>query len=147
MMSGAVLGRMVGTLLGIPLVTTVHNSFDRHAWLMRLGDRIVAVSRSERGLLLARGFPGGRLDVVVNGTLGSARSAEEPASPVVRLPRPCVTTLSGLERRKGVHDVIEAFARKRQASANPWGEGATTLEWTLSSPPPFHQFSSLPRIR
>lgn len=31
--------------------------------------------------------------------------------------------------------------------ANPWGEGATTLEWTLSSPPPFHQFEQLPRIK
>src|SRR6476469_1279748 len=32
-------------------------------------------------------------------------------------------------------------ARKRiPAPANPWGEGATTLEWTLPSPPPFHQF-------
>ena len=29
---------------------------------------------------------------------------------------------------------------------NPWGEGATTLEWTLSSPPPYHQFETLPRI-
>ena len=29
---------------------------------------------------------------------------------------------------------------------NPWGEGATTLEWTLPSPPPFHQFETLPRI-
>ena len=27
------------------------------------------------------------------------------------------------------------------------GEGATTLEWTLSSPPPFHQFEQLPRIK
>jgi cytochrome c oxidase subunit I len=29
---------------------------------------------------------------------------------------------------------------------NPWGEGATTLEWTLSSPPPFHQFETLPKV-
>jgi len=43
--------------------------------------------------------------------------------------------------------VIEAFIRKRTVGDNPWGEGATTLEWTLSSPPPVHQFSSLPRIR
>jgi cytochrome c oxidase subunit 1 len=42
--------------------------------------------------------------------------------------------------------IAEAFRRKRAAGANPWGEGATTLEWTLTSPPPFHQFSSLPRI-
>ncbi|MEI9850360.1 MAG: cytochrome c oxidase subunit I [Sphingomonas sp.] len=37
------------------------------------------------------------------------------------------------------------FAGKK-APDNPWGEGATTLEWTLSSPPPFHQFETLPVI-
>ena len=42
--------------------------------------------------------------------------------------------------------IIEAPIRKRKAGDNPWGEGATTLEWTLSSPPPFHQFETLPRI-
>ncbi|UJQ95856.1 cytochrome c oxidase subunit I [Mariluticola halotolerans] len=42
--------------------------------------------------------------------------------------------------------VIEAQMKKRKAADNPWGEGATTLEWTLSSPPPFHQFEMLPRI-
>jgi len=31
--------------------------------------------------------------------------------------------------------------------SNPWGEGATTLEWQLPSPPPFHQWEELPRIR
>jgi cytochrome c oxidase subunit 1 len=34
----------------------------------------------------------------------------------------------------------------KKAPDNPWGEGATTLEWTLSSPPPFHQFETLPVI-
>jgi cytochrome c oxidase subunit 1 len=34
----------------------------------------------------------------------------------------------------------------RKAAANPWGEGATTLEWTLSSPPPYHQFETLPKV-
>jgi len=42
--------------------------------------------------------------------------------------------------------VIEAWLRKREAGPNPWGLGATTLEWTLPSPPPFHQFQVLPRI-
>ena len=46
-----------------------------------------------------------------------------------------------------LYGVYEAFARKRAAADNPWGEGATTLEWTLSSPPPFHQFSTLPIIK
>jgi cytochrome c oxidase subunit I len=43
--------------------------------------------------------------------------------------------------------VAHAFIRKEHAAGNPWGAGATTLEWTLSSPPPFHQFNVLPRIK
>ena len=46
-----------------------------------------------------------------------------------------------------LYGVLEAFMRKRPVGDNYWGEGATTLEWTLSSPPPFHQFSTLPRIK
>ena len=42
--------------------------------------------------------------------------------------------------------LIEAFIVRRRVGENYWGEGATTLEWTLSSPPPFHQFNTLPRI-
>ncbi len=42
--------------------------------------------------------------------------------------------------------VVEAFMRKRPAPDNPWGEGATTLEWTLPSPPPEHTFNVLPRF-
>ena len=38
------------------------------------------------------------------------------------------------------------FLAGKKAADNPWGEGATTLEWTLSSPPPFHQFNTLPKI-
>jgi len=42
--------------------------------------------------------------------------------------------------------LYEAFERKRVAGDNPWGVGATTLEWTLPSPPPFHTYETLPRI-
>src|SRR5690348_14260695 len=34
----------------------------------------------------------------------------------------------------------------RRVAANYWGEGATTLEWTVASPPPFHTFEELPHI-
>ncbi len=30
--------------------------------------------------------------------------------------------------------------------ANPWGVGATTLEWSLSSPPPAHSFAEPPDL-
>ncbi|GGI29978.1 cytochrome c oxidase subunit I [Bradyrhizobium guangdongense] len=43
--------------------------------------------------------------------------------------------------------VIDAFMKKVPAGHNPWGAGATTLEWTLPSPPPFHQFEVLPRVQ
>jgi cytochrome c oxidase subunit 1 len=43
--------------------------------------------------------------------------------------------------------VVHALVRKQPAGNNPWGEGANTLEWTLTSPPPFHQFSDLPKIK
>ncbi|WP_127089258.1 cytochrome c oxidase subunit I [Aquabacter cavernae] len=42
---------------------------------------------------------------------------------------------------------VVAFRRKELAGPNPWGPGATTLEWTISSPPPFHHFDVLPRIK
>jgi cytochrome c oxidase subunit I len=41
---------------------------------------------------------------------------------------------------------IYTLVAGRKAAANPWGEGATTLEWTHSSPPPFHTYDELPRI-
>ncbi|HTO32937.1 MAG TPA: cytochrome c oxidase subunit I [Pararhizobium sp.] len=46
-----------------------------------------------------------------------------------------------------LYGVFEAFAKKRVAGDNPWGEGANTLEWQLPSPPPFHQWEQLPRIK
>ncbi len=43
--------------------------------------------------------------------------------------------------------IAQAFARKQHAANNPWGVGATTLEWTLPSPPAFHSYETLPRIK
>ncbi|MCX8476842.1 MAG: cytochrome c oxidase subunit I [Sphingomonas sp.] len=43
-------------------------------------------------------------------------------------------------------NILWSLLAGRKAEGNPWGEGATTLEWTLSSPPPFHQFETLPVI-
>jgi cytochrome c oxidase subunit 1 len=55
--------------------------------------------------------------------------------------------LSGLGLLVFFYCMALAFMRKERAAANPWGPGATTLEWTLSSPPPFHQYETLPLIR
>ena len=52
-----------------------------------------------------------------------------------------------LAMRPRMDRIAQAFARKVHAPANPWGVGATTLEWTLPSPPPFHSYETLPRIK
>jgi cytochrome c oxidase subunit 1 len=43
--------------------------------------------------------------------------------------------------------IFRTLTAGQKVGANPWGEGATTLEWTVSSPPPFHSFEELPRVR
>jgi cytochrome c oxidase subunit 1 len=42
--------------------------------------------------------------------------------------------------------VLHTLTAGRRVGANYWGEGATTLEWKLSSPPPFHSYEELPAI-
>ncbi|MFV0633102.1 glycosyltransferase family 4 protein [Demequina sp.] len=108
MMSSAVLAAPVVALSGATLVTTVHNSFDKHSWMMRTGRTVVAVSQAERDLLVSRGFRPDRVRVVLN---GSGDSAREPycEDQVGTVPRPCVMTLSGLHERKAIDDVIRAF--------------------------------------
>ena len=42
--------------------------------------------------------------------------------------------------------VLQTLLAGKKIGANPWGPGATTLEWTVSSPPPFHSYDELPVI-
>lgn len=46
-----------------------------------------------------------------------------------------------------VYVMYRAFTAGEKCPANPWGEGATTLEWTVPSPAPFHTFERLPQVR
>jgi cytochrome c oxidase subunit 1 len=43
--------------------------------------------------------------------------------------------------------VYKTFTSGEKCPDNPWGEGATTLEWTLPSPPPFHTYNELPQVK
>jgi len=112
MMSSAVLGFAVSKVIGAPLVTTMHNSFDKHSVLMRLGKVVVAVSEAERRLLLSRGYPSRKVVTVLNGADGSPRESLR-VDGIRPLAHPCVVTLSGLHKRKAVGDVIAAFSEVR----------------------------------
>jgi len=39
------------------------------------------------------------------------------------------------------------LAGRKLAEPNYWGEGADTLEWSVSNPPPFHTFEQLPHVK
>lgn len=110
MMSSAVLGFGISKIVRAPLVTTVHNSFEKHSVLMRLGKAVVAVSEAERRLLLSRGYRAAKVVTVVNGANGSPREQLAAEESIGLLARPCVMTLSGLHPRKAVGDIVTAFA-------------------------------------
>jgi cytochrome c oxidase subunit 1 len=55
--------------------------------------------------------------------------------------------ISGTSMLIFLYVVFRTFTSKAPVADNYWGDGATTLEWTLSSPPPFHTYAELPRIR
>ena len=42
---------------------------------------------------------------------------------------------------------IRTLTIGKRVGANYWNIENPTLEWTLPSPPPFHQFEKLPRIK
>ncbi|MBV9734869.1 MAG: cytochrome c oxidase subunit I [Acidisphaera sp.] len=55
--------------------------------------------------------------------------------------------ISGASVLVFLYVVFRTFTSRERLPANYWGEGATTLEWSVTSPPPFHTFEELPRVR
>lgn len=110
MMSSAVLSLPTALVTRSALVTTVHNSFESHSSLMRLGTLAVAVSHGEHERLLEEGFSARRTVTVLNGAVGSPRE-QLPKDDIGSLDQPSIMTLSGLHGRKAVDDVIRAFSQ------------------------------------
>ncbi|MGH8778779.1 glycosyltransferase family 4 protein [Paraburkholderia sp.] len=113
MMTGALIARFGTLRRRYALITTVHNEFQRSASLMRFGDRVVAVSRAVADSMAKRGVPRERLAVVRNGTIGTPRFADLPLASAVspQLAHPAIVTVAGMYRRKGIQDLLRAFAR------------------------------------
>lgn len=108
MMTSAVLAWPACKLVGIPLITTVHNEFEKSAILMGLGERVIAVSNVVGAKMIRRGIPASKMRVVLNGTIGSARF-DHDHSEAVRLGSPSILFVGGLHPRKGLPDLLEAF--------------------------------------
>ncbi len=108
MMSSALVGWVGSLVSGVPLVTTVHNSFDKHSVIMRLGRRVIAVSQAERVSLLKKGYRSDRLVAVMNAPANSPREAFMDDGREIILQSPAILAINALHRRKGVFDLIEA---------------------------------------
>ncbi|MGY9005317.1 MAG: cytochrome c oxidase subunit I [Alphaproteobacteria bacterium] len=54
--------------------------------------------------------------------------------------------ISGLATLVFLLLLYKMFKSKETVADSPWGVGATTLEWTVPSPAPFHTHETLPRL-
>lgn len=115
MMTGVVLAKALRFNAHYRLVSTVHNEFQRSAWLMGLADCTIAVSEAVAHAMQQRGIPEAKLKVIRNGTIGSPRQSvcpslgQSPCEPAVALQHPAIVTVAGLNYRKGISYLIEGF--------------------------------------
>ncbi|MFM0050279.1 glycosyltransferase family 4 protein [Caballeronia grimmiae] len=116
MMTGALISRFGSMRRRFALVTTVHHELQKSASLVRAGDRMVAVSDAVALTLEERGIGKERLSVVLNGAVGAPRLVCRPMARQVRLRHPNVVCIAGLYRRKGIADLLKAFALVRTHS-------------------------------
>ena len=111
MITGVVLARALRAGFRYSLVSTVHNEFQRSAVLMGWADRVIAVSHAVAQSMARRGIPQNKLRVVSNGTLGSPRTRRLQEYQPMPLQRPAIATVAGMYQRKGIAELIEAFAQ------------------------------------
>jgi glycosyltransferase involved in cell wall biosynthesis len=109
MVSSALVARTVQLQGRFHLVTTIHNSFDKAAVYMRVGERVIAVSDAVKTQMTERGIPAHKLRTVRNCTIGGKRRPPLPAQRR-ELVHPAITTVCGLHPRKGIVDLLDAFA-------------------------------------
>src|ERR1700682_5734504 len=118
MMTGAVLmrlGRAIGGFGNYGLVTTVHNEWRHSSHRMRVGDRIIVLSRNGKLTFGKRGFAEHKLRVVSHGILNSPRRMVEfqanDETQTLRNAAPLIITVAGMYVRKGIGDLIQAFGQ------------------------------------
>jgi len=109
MMTGVVLARFVRFTTPFGIVAHLHNVHQRSANLMCLADRVIAVSNAVSDDMSARGVARRKLRVVHNGPLGSLRLVKPENSIAKSLQQPSIVTVCGMNHRKGIAELIDAF--------------------------------------
>ncbi|MBW4510101.1 MAG: glycosyltransferase family 4 protein [Scytonematopsis contorta HA4267-MV1] len=110
MMTGAVLALSLRFGNEYSVVSTLHNEFQRSSIIMGLADRVIAVSQAVANSISKWGISTEKIRVVPNGVLDSPRNCHKKDWTAENLKHPSIVTVSGMYRRKGVGELIEAFA-------------------------------------
>lgn len=109
MRTGLLLAWLLKPFSRYVLIGHVHNVHDPESDVMGLADRVIAVSQSVAATMAARGIARRKIRVVLNRTLESPRqpglSEVEPAL----LERPSIVTVCGMNQRKGIEALLDAF--------------------------------------
>jgi glycosyltransferase involved in cell wall biosynthesis len=110
MRTGLLLAWMCKRFADFSLVGHIHNVHDRESIIMGLADRVIAVSQSVSASMVRYGISKNKIRVVLNRTLGNLR--QPPIEEVVPevLKRPSIVTVCGMSYRKGIQELISAFA-------------------------------------
>ena len=119
-------------MFGVKTVTTVHNEFDKSVPIMGWANRVISVSDSGAKAMQKRGVPPSHSRIVLNGPINSARLSK--IFEMKELRKPAIISVCGLHDRKGVADLVEAFAivHKKIPDANLYilGEGPQKDKYT-----------------
>ena len=110
MRTGLVLAWMCRRSICFTLIGHVHNVHDRESIVMGLADRVIAVSQSVSTSMVRYGIPTGKMHVVLNRTLGNLRQIPIEEVTAAELTRPAIVTVCGMSYRKGIQELISAFA-------------------------------------
>jgi glycosyltransferase involved in cell wall biosynthesis len=109
MRTGLLLARVMRPFSRYSLVGHVHNVHDRESLVMGLAQCVIAVSHSVAATMAASGIRRNKIRVVLNRTLGNKR--QPPLEEIVpaKLLHPAIVTVGGMNSRKGIEELINAF--------------------------------------
>lgn len=112
-LAATVVAKAAAVGMGIPVVATVHNEYQRGVALMGVADRVVAVSQAVADAMARRGISRKRIRTVRNGTVGSARhrAGRKVEAPMPELAPTSILALGAISQRKGVDVLLEAFQK------------------------------------
>jgi glycosyltransferase involved in cell wall biosynthesis len=111
MRTGLMLARVTRAFGRYALVGHVHNVHDRESLVMGFADRVIAVSQAVATTMAASGIPRKKIRVVLNRTVGNKRQPLLEEIAPADLLHPAIVAVGGMNSRKGIEELINAFDR------------------------------------